>query len=320
MGFIQAQSNGVGEVAGGSAQATSAVTQLDQNSLSMNPILGQPELKKTARGHSYWFYGDVNYMGHNNTQLLDIYIPVSTRVNFEVPAVLIIHGGGWATGHKGRRTEIEFAEFMVDEGYVAVSANYTLTEYEGRAFHSLRTKGSWPQNIYDCKSALRWIKQHAEDIGIKRDQIAVMGASAGGHLALLLGLTADCAFLNTGGSYLDQDGHVRCIINFYGIPDIRKWGGHVFIEESLNERPEVWALASPVEHLSAQSPPILIIHGTADPTVPFAFSEAFAEQMSEHGLTHEFVVVEGGGHSFGLQPKGKDLRPFLKRFLRENLN
>jgi acetyl esterase/lipase len=283
------------------------------------PVCGNGELNKTRVGTEYRLYRDLSYSGSENEQKLDLYLPTGTQFGLR-PAVLIIHGGGWAKGDKAAAREREFATFMVDEGYVAVSINYTLTAYEGEVWKSKRLKGAWPQNIHDCKSALRWMKKNADAIGIDPERIAVMGGSAGGHLALLTGLSARSEELNRSGGYLEQNNAVRCIIDFYGIPDIRRWGGGAFIDESQQDHPEVWALASPVEHLSKESPPILIVHGTADPTVNIKLSDEFAGILKDKGISHRYVVVENAVHTFGLNPSQMDLRPAVRQFLRENLN
>lgn len=277
---------------------------------------GASELKKTSSGTTYQVYSDIHYPGAECDQLLDLYLPAGSIAGVR-PAVLIIHGGGWAKGDKADAREREFAAFMVDEGYVAVSINYTLTAYEGETWKSRRLKGSWPQNIYDCKSALRWVKKNSKKLQIDPDRIAVMGGSAGGHLALLTGLSSESKELNNGGAFLDQDNSVRCIIDFYGIPDIRQSSGKAFIDEPQLQYPEIWSLASPVEHLSKKAPPILIIHGTADPTINIKLSDDFVEILEEKGISHQYVKVENAVHTFGLMPPQMDLRPVVRQFLIE---
>ncbi|MGE4488000.1 MAG: alpha/beta hydrolase fold domain-containing protein [Kiritimatiellales bacterium] len=269
----------------------------------------------TKSGTAYKVVSDIRYAGTDGAQLLDLYMP-SGSSDRPRPAVMLIHGGGWAKGDKAESREKEFAALMMDEGYVAVSINYMLSVRPGPVL----VKSSWPQNIYDCKSALRWLKKNAEELGIDPDRIAVMGGSAGGHLALLTGLSADDPQLNSGGEYLDQDNSVRCIVDFYGIPDVRRWGGWAFIAEKENEHPEIWAKASPVEYLSKKSPPILIVHGTKDKTVNIGLSDEFAGILTAKGLPFKYVKVEGAGHSFGLHPPQQDVTEIVRTFLKENFH
>jgi len=279
-------------------------------------LLQDFDFKKTSVGTEYRFHKDIGYLGAEKEMLLDVYQP-GVPGNTRIPAVLIIHGGGWATGSKSDQREREFAEFAVDEGYLAVSINYTLTQFEGDNWTCPMTAPSWPANIYDCKSALRWMKKYAEDLGIDPDRIAVMGGSAGGHLALLTGLSSQNKILNKGGEYVEQDNSVRSIVDFYGIPDVRTWGGESFIRDGKSARPDIFALASPVEHLWPNAPPMLIVHGTEDPTVSFQQSEDFVVALQEKSLTYTFVPVEGAVHSFGLQPSQMDLRPIVSKFLKK---
>ncbi len=280
-------------------------------------VLGEYEIRFYESGVEYHLYKDVPYLGDKRDERLDVYSPVST-ISHPRPAVLIIHGGGWATGSRSGQRELDFVRFAVEQGYVAVSISYKLTEYEGKPWSSKKIKGGWPQNIYDCKSALRFMKTGIVNIDPLR--IAVMGGSAGGHMAMLTGLSAQSQELNKGGLYTDKSNDVRCIINFYGIPDVRRWGGDAFIDVSRQEHPEVWALASPVEHISKKMPPILIIHGTADETVKIGLSEEFVAILKEKELPHKYIVVEDAPHSFGLKMEKMDLRPIVGQFLKENFN
>jgi acetyl esterase/lipase len=286
---------------------------------SLTNFLNGADRQVTKRGTAYHFVSDIRYAGTDGPQLLDLYLPPDSGCEAR-PAVLIIHGGGWAKGDKAEWREKEFAELMMDEGYVAVSINYTLTTYAGAVWASPRLKGGWPQNIYDCKSALRWLKKNAGELGVDSDRIAVMGGSAGGHLSLLTGLSADDQELNSGGEYLARDNSVRCIVDFYGIPDVRRWGGWAFIDEKEEEHPEIWAKASPVEYLSENSPPILIVHGTEDKTVNIGLSDEFVGILTAKGLPFQYVKVDGAGHSFGLHPKQQDVTDIVRSFLGENFN
>jgi acetyl esterase/lipase len=268
----------------------------------------------TKLGTAYTRISDVRYIEGEGPQLLDLYLPGKPADELR-PAVLLIHGGGWAIGDKADARERQFAELMMDEGYVAISINYTMTAYEGAVWKSKRLKGAWPQNIHDCKNALAWMVKNADELGVDPHRLAVMGGSAGGHLALLTGLSNETTEFGDG---CFGGGTVRCIIDFYGIPDIRRWGGKAFIDEPEAEHPEIWALASPVEHLAEDSPPILIVHGTEDPTVHIELSDEFVEVLKHMDIPYEYVKIPGAKHSFGLHPPQQDLTPVVREFLSEN--
>lgn len=279
-----------------------------------SPLAGTPTRLATSEGNPYDLHRDLPYTGANGDRPMDLYLPIREG-NTPRPALLIIHGGGWSGGDKADRRQVDFATFAVDQGYVAASINYTLTRPAGKPNPSDKRKGAWPTNIADCKSALRWLKAHRTTLGIDPGKIAVIGGSAGGHLSLLTGLSANSAELNRLGAYTDQDNSVACIIDFYGIPDVRRWGGASFIDTPLKQDPEAWALASPVTHLTKDSPPILIVHGTADAMVDIRLSDEFVAILKEKGARHEYVVIPEGKHSFALTPPQRDLRPVLRAFL-----
>jgi len=301
-----------------SAEPREVRVRINGEMKTVHSMPGAPEHCKTAAGTDYCLYRNVPYPAAEGEQRMDVYLP-SVRSDQPRPAVLIIHGGGWTVFDKAHPREVEFATFMVDEGCAAFSIDYTLTEFKGEPLDNGRRKGAWPHNITDCKSALRWIKKHAATLGINPERIAVMGSSAGGHLALLVGLSSVCTELNQGGGNTDQNTAVRCIVDFYGIPDVRRWGGELFLDESEESNPGLWALASPVEHVTKDSPPVLIVHGSADPMVSIALSDEFVPVLKENGVTHKYVVVKDAGHSFALCPPQQDLRPVVRSFLREHL-
>lgn len=261
---------------------------------------------------------DVPYLGPDREEKLDIYLPDES---FErpIPAVLLIHGGGWRGGDKADPRERNIGNTLASHGYAVFSINYLLNgevqDEDGNTRHII----AWPQNIYDCKSALRFIRAYAKDYGIDPNRIAVMGGSAGGHLSMLLGSTAHHEELNRHGLYTDQPNHVSAIITFYGNYDIRgrrvsRFAGSTPEETAANE-----TLASPVTHIDANTPPMLIVHGTGDNAVPVKRSRLLAEHLKSLGLEYEYIEIPGAPHSFDLQPKERDLRPDVLAFLKKHL-
>ena len=181
-------------------------------------------------------YTDIVYRRTPQGRLrLDVYVPKSSKPvpGSGHPAVLAIHGGGWRGG--SRVSYGWMAARLAQHGYVVVSADYTLAR---------PGKPSWPACRDDLQEALRWLRRHADDYGIDRDRIAVLGASAGGHLAALLGTTKEH----------EPALRVQAVIDFYGPSDLRTLAaGAPFAADALaaflggtpDEVPERYDDASP---------------------------------------------------------------------------
>jgi acetyl esterase/lipase len=262
----------------------------------------------------------VSYLGEQRKEKMDVYSPLPHTDGIQRPAVLYIHGGGWAKGSKSGRRDKAIAAALAAHGYVVFSIDYHLTIFEGKVFKSKIRDPGWPQNIYDCKSAVRYIRQNAKQYGVNPDAIGVMGCSAGGHLALLTAMSSENGQLNSGGLYKNVPCHVSCVISFYGIPDVRVWGGGAFMGVDRAKHADQWALASPVTHLNSNSPPVLLVHGDSDETVNVKLSTDFAEELKAKNIPHQLIIVEGGRHSFELNTPKYALEPELFQFLKEHLN
>jgi acetyl esterase/lipase len=232
---------------------------------------------------------------------------------------LLIHGGGWAIGDKADAREKNIATNLTAAGYAVFSINYHLERKETDAEGKPQTVIAWPQNFQDCKSALRFLKKEAGRFGIDPKRIATMGGSAGGHLALLVGMTAGNPDMNSGGLYTEQSNDVACIIDLYGIPDVRRFGRQNFAGATPQDTEENFRKASPVTYLGQNTPPILILHGTADKIVPLELSRDFAAQLKERNLPYEYVEVPDAPHTFHLQSTSVDLGPVVIAFLKKHL-
>ena len=123
---------------------------------------------------------DIAYLGPDRAEKAISICRASTPPGTRHPAVVIIHGGGWVSGTKGAAREINIGTTLASHGYVGFSIDYLLAS-EG--------KPSWPQNLYDCKTAVRWLRKNAERLHIDPEHIGVIGGSAGGHLAAMLAVT-----------------------------------------------------------------------------------------------------------------------------------
>jgi acetyl esterase/lipase len=233
---------------------------------------------------------DISFLGANRKEKLDLYFP-SGDFRSNRPAVIFIHGGGFTGGDKAEYRSASVSADLCRAGYVVVSCNYVLGPKD--------KPGVWPQNIADCRNAVRWVRAHAKELGVNPDKIAVAGGSAGGYLALMVGLSDDKT--GPGGDPAAKvSAKVSAVIDMYGVVNFSKHGKGVVPGVSAAEQ----AAYLPESQCDAQDPAVLILHGTADTTVDIAQSEAMAKALRAAKVSHEYVVVDGAPHTFDLHPKG----------------
>ena len=176
------------------------------------------------------------------------------------------------------------------EGYVVVTPEYRLT---GEA--------AWPAQIHDTKAALRWMHANAETLGVDPKRIAVMGNSAGGHLALMLAGTQNNPKFEGESGSAGARSDVAAVVNLYGITSIEPDGD--FLQENFVELfgagagRELHREASPVEYVNASFPPTVILQSREDPLVPIAQNLLLWEKLQAAGVTVEMHVFDRVGHA-----------------------
>jgi len=234
---------------------------------------------------------DILFLGADRKEKLDLYYPMGS-FRADRGAVVFIHGGGFTGGDKAEYRSASVSADLCRAGYVVVSCNYVLGPKD--------KPGVWPQNIADCREAVRWVRAHAKELGVHPDKVAVAGGSAGGYLALMVGLSDDKT--GPGGDPAAKvSAKVSAIIDFYGVVNFSKHGKGDVPGVPAAEQ----AAYLPTNQCDAQDPPVLILHGTADTTVDLAQSAEMAKALRAAKVPHEYVVVEGAPHTFDLHPKGR---------------
>ena len=234
---------------------------------------------------------DIAFLGAARKEKLDLYFPSGAQ-RADRPAVVFIHGGGFTGGDKAEYRSASVSADLCRAGYVVVSCNYVLGP---------KTKeGVWPQNIADCRNAVRWVRAHAQQLGVNPDKIAVAGGSAGGYLALMVGLSDDKT--GPGGDpAAKHSAKVSAVIDMYGVVNFSRHGKGDVVGASSTEQKAYL----PELQCDAQDPAVLILHGTADTTVDIAQSEDMAKALRSAKTPYEYIVVDGAPHTFDLHPKGK---------------
>lgn len=263
---------------------------------------------------------DINYASSSNAaQTLDVYSPKKPNGD-QLPVIVNIHGGAFSMGHKGWGTE-DILPLVASGDYVGVSINYRLS---GEAI--------WPAQIHDCKAAIRWVRANAKKYHINPNRIGAIGASAGGHLVAMLGLTTgDKDLEGEVGPHKDVSSQVQCVVDQYGPTDFitlsedQSSMNHTnadspegrLIGGDVKTNPDKAKNASPMTYVSKTAPPFLIIHGDKDPLIPHIQSERFYDALKQLKVEAYFVTVTGGGHGGFRNPEvHQRIRQFLDKHLR----
>jgi len=241
---------------------------------------------------------------------LDLYRPRGDRG--PLPTLIQIHGGGWVGGSK-EGNALRFLPYL-EMGWAVVNVQYRL----GRV-------GLAPAAVEDCLCALRWVVRNAEQYGLDASRIVVTGYSAGGHLALTTGITPASEGLDRQCPG-DEPLEVAAIVNWYGITDVAdlleganlrsyavQWLG------SMTDRKEVAARVSPLTYVRSGLPPILTIHGDADPTVPYSHAVRLRDALDAVGVPNRLHTVPGGGHGNFTVEEYQQVYETLRQFLAEHV-
>lgn len=248
---------------------------------------------------------DIVYASRGGRELrLDLYRPRPGKGPF--PAVVYIHGGGWRSG--SRRQLRRYAIHMAAAGFVGAAIEYRLS---GEA--------KYPAAVDDARAAVAWLRENAASYDVDPHRIGVVGQSAGGHLAALLGVGVDAespvqavAVLN---AVLDLPAAARANPLATGTA-ITSFLGYAY-----TERPELWSQASPLSHVSCRSSPMLLLHGTDDTVVPFAQSVAMSAALERAGVPVELSSATGVGHLWffnseqAFQASAARIEEFLRKWL-----
>jgi acetyl esterase/lipase len=231
---------------------------------------------------------NITYITANNYEAkLDVYRPRDlTQPN---PVVIFIHGGGWVAGTK-EGSALELLPYLM-MGFSVVNVEYRLARV------SLA-----PAAVEDCRCALQWVIRNAERYKFDTNKIVVTGMSAGGHLALMTGMLPAAAGLDRQCSGT-TDMKVAAIINWYGITDVNdlldgpnmKGYAVVWLGSQIN-RDEIARRVSPLTYVRAGLPPILTIHGDADPTVPYNHAVRLHQALDRAGVPNRLLTIPGGKH------------------------
>jgi acetyl esterase/lipase len=270
--------------------------------------LGRPEAPAKPEVHTrYQITRDVIYSPPNWPEALkaDVYTPdVGARsIMFPPlhwPAVLLIHGGGWE-GPDRRELMASIAERLAKRGYVVMNVSYRYApQYQ------------WPAPFEDLQEALKWLRAHAEQYGVRSDRVATFGYSAGGHLAALLGALGN-----------SPETRVQAVVAGGTASDLRQVAEHPLVLQFLggNQQtvPERYLAASPIAQIKPGDPPVFLYHGGMDSLVKPSLAEDYHRALDAAGVPNELYILRGRGHIGAIFTDGGAVDAaleFLDRWLR----
>jgi acetyl esterase/lipase len=274
-----------------------------QSTESLKRAIHTANTYRTAPNLTYLKVGNVE-------SKLDVY--QSRAATTPNPTLIWIHGENWVGGSK----EASFVSLLpfLDMGWNVVNIDYRLLNVAPA-----------PASVEDCRCALRWIYQHAKDYNIDTNRLVVSGNSAGGHLSLLVGMVPASAGFDSQCPG-PEDLKVAAVINWYGFPDLTE------LLEGANARPAVDAwigkgatrmdLAkrlSPATYVRTGIPPVLTVHGDADPISPYEYAVKFRDALTKAGVPNELVTIPAGKHGGFTDDESLRIYTAITAFLNKNM-
>jgi acetyl esterase/lipase len=225
----------------------------------------------------------LSFGGHDSQ--LDVYQPPGAESR---PVVLYFHGGGWWRNH--RPTSYLPFQALLNMGFSVVNVECRLTP-----------EAAAPAAVQDARCALAWVKKNRKKYQFDMKRVVVYGTSSGGHLALMAGMLPEPSDVDL--PQCRDLPKVSAILDFYGIadvnellagPHVRSWANRWIGERS--DREDLALAMSPLSHVRSDDPATFIVHGDADPTVPYTQSLRLEEGLKKAGVAVQLYTVRGGVH------------------------
>ena len=254
--------------------------------------------------------------GHER-QRLDLYLPQPSST--KLPLIIWVHGGGWKNGSKDRFAHLNP---LLERGFAVASINYRLSHH-----------ATFPAQIHDCKAAVRFLRKNAQRFGLDPEKFGVWGSSAGGHLVALLGTSGEVSELEGDLGTVGVSSRVQAVCDWCGPTaflkmnkqagatgkinhDAPKSPESLLVGASIQDEPEKTRKVNPIEYVSSDDPPFLIMHGDQDRLVPFQQSQMLNDALKAAGVTTTLVLVKGAGHGLKNQrDRQQSIDFFTNQFL-----
>lgn len=260
-------------------------------------------LTASAQAEKTWL--NVDYVGDGiEGHKMDIHVPDDGKDSHKV--IVLIYGSAWFSNNAKASAFQSYGKQLLDGGFAVVSIN-----------HRASTEAKFPAQINDVKAAIRYVRGNAAKYGFDTSFVGITGFSSGGHLSSLAGTTNGVKTKKFGkvkidiegslGAYTKESSRVDAVVDFFGPIDVSrmercetykddKSPEAVLLGCSPSKNPELSKSLSPMSYIDKNDPKFLVIHGDADPVVPYCQSEFFAKALSDKGVLEDFIIVPNGNH------------------------
>ncbi len=260
-------------------------------------------LTVSAQVEKTWL--DVDYVGDGiEGHKMDIHVPDDGKESHKV--IVLIYGSAWFSNNAKASAFQSYGKQLLDGGFAVVSIN-----------HRASTEAKFPAQINDVKAAIRYVRGNAAKYGFDTSFVGITGFSSGGHLSSLAGTTNGVKTKKFGkvkidiegslGAYTKESSRVDAVVDFFGPIDVSrmercetykddKSPEAVLLGCSPSKNPDLSKSLSPMSYIDKNDPKFLVIHGDADPVVPYCQSMFFAKALSDKGVLEDFIIVPNGNH------------------------
>jgi len=264
-------------------------------------------------------YDDIPYANDTlKKHLLDIYVPTNGKDRH--PVVIWIHGGAWMSNDKYADMSYmkETLRAFIDSSYVVASIDYRWS-----------TTAAFPAQVRDCNQAIEYLYTHADKYNLDRKRFALIGFSAGGHLANLIGLSNDNTVKDFYYNGRKPEFRIRVVLDFYGPSNFFTLKGNdskdprnpitLLLGGTVADKPDLAREASPIAYIDKQDPPFLIVQGEKDESVNPDQSTSLNTRLQSAGVKSEVIIVPGAPH-YGVMFDAENIRQrvfyYLKQYMK----
>lgn len=230
--------------------------------------------------------------------------------------ILSIQSGGWYSGWSDPKNKVGAAMPLLARGFTVFIV-----------YHGSSPRYAVPDAVADVRRAARYIRLHAKELGVEADRLGVLGGSAGGHLSLMLGTTADAGDPNAKDEVLKQSDRVAAVVALYPPTDLRHWttnppaaiAARPNLKPSLTFPEEKTPDVSPLLHVTPDDSAILLIHGDKDELVPVEHSQNMIAALEKEKVTSRLLVIEGAPHGYSREQNEKQVIPAMVGWFEKHL-